>query len=213
MNIDDGIKITEEQAVAVIAQNLKRVGESFYADPQYLSVFEAANGYALDSDKVSSDVKHFRIPMFAGAMMASAYLRLACKEMPDARLDRFWDKMMHSNINEMYGVKKYCDAARTWIQNEMKNKDLLRFCGGKPTGDRVTDKMSGISGLGALWLVTELAPNCDVVRKKAGIVFWCLHQKPVFTFTLLLSGLLDRLYGEPIPLPPPKKGFFGSLFG
>lgn len=44
MNIDDGIKITEEQAVAVIAQNLKRVGESFYADPQYLSVFEAANG-------------------------------------------------------------------------------------------------------------------------------------------------------------------------
>ena len=45
MNIEDGIKITEDQAVAVIAQNLKWVMDEFFADPQYFSVFETANGY------------------------------------------------------------------------------------------------------------------------------------------------------------------------
>ena len=88
MNIEDGIKITEDQAVAVIAQNLKWVMDEFFADPQYFSVFETANGYKLDSDKVSNDVAHFRIPMFAG-VMTSAYLRLACQGKTDARLDRF----------------------------------------------------------------------------------------------------------------------------
>ena len=214
MNIEDGIKITEDQAVVVIAQNLKKVAEAFFADPQYLSAFEAANGYKLDSEKVSSDVTHFKVPMFAGAMMACAYLRLSCQEVAEARLDCFWDKFMHSNINEMYGVKKYCETARSWIQSEMKNKALMRMLGGKPSGDPKADKMSGISGLGALWLVSELAPNCDVVHRNAGILYLLLHKKPIFTFSLLMEGLLDKLYGEPIPLPPPpKKGFFASLFG
>lgn len=214
MNIEDGIKLTEEQAVAVIAQDINRNATAFFGDANYAEIFEKVAGYPIASDKVSSEVAHFRNAMFGGAMMASAYLQLACREVADARLDRIWRKIMYSNINEVYGLKKYCEAARSWIEAMTKEKPLMSMLGGKPTGDKVQDKMNGICGLGGLWIADKLVPQpkCSPTSTP-WFVFMALHQKPIRRFTILMMGLLDKLYGEPIPLPPPKKGFFGSLFG